>query len=59
MRQIILRNPVPKIGRKQKRLIAHSDENGHLFRRKAATHSNPKRPLFQWSELTGVIDAVG
>lgn len=24
---------------------AHSDENGHRFRRKAATCSDPKRPL--------------
>ena len=40
-------------------LAAHSDENGHRFRREAATHSNPKRPLFQRSELTGVIVAVG
>ncbi|NQW11318.1 MAG: Rieske (2Fe-2S) protein [Alphaproteobacteria bacterium] len=39
--------------------IAQSDENGQRFRRKAATHSDPKRPLFQRSELAGVIDAVG
>jgi hypothetical protein len=38
---------------------AHSDENGHPFRRKAATHSNPKRPLFQRSGMAGVIVAVG
>ena len=38
---------------------AHSDENGHRFRRKAATHSDPKRPLFQRSGLAGVIVAVG
>lgn len=26
-------------------IAAHSDENGHRFRRKAATCSDPKRPL--------------
>jgi hypothetical protein len=39
--------------------FAHSDENGHRFRSKAATHSDPKRPLFQRPGLTGVIVAVG
>jgi hypothetical protein len=38
---------------------AHSDENGHLFRRKAATYSDPKRPLLPLLDLGGVIDAVG
>ena len=33
---------------------AASDSDG-----KAATHSDPKRPLFQRSELAGVIVAVG
>jgi hypothetical protein len=33
---------------------AASDSDG-----KAATHSDPKRPLFQRSDLAGVIVAVG
>jgi len=33
---------------------AASDSDG-----KAATHSDPKRPLFQRSDLAGVIFAVG
>jgi hypothetical protein len=40
-------------------LTAHSDESGHRFRRKAATCSDPKRPLWPEVELGDVIVAVG
>ncbi len=39
--------------------FAHSDESGHRFRRKAATCSDPKRPLWPRVEYSVVIVAVG
>ena len=38
---------------------AHSDESGHRFRLKAATCSDPKRPLWPGVGLGGAIVAAG
>ena len=48
-----------KLHKESTLLGAHSDENGHLFRRKAASDSDPKRPLLPRLDLGGVIDTVG
>ena len=48
-----------EINHRDQDLHAHSDENGHLFRRKAATCSDPKRPVWPRVDLAGVIVAVG
>ena len=45
--------------RTKARMCAHSDENGHRFRRKAATCSDPKRPLWPGVDLGGMIVTVG